>query len=347
MTIQFIDSASLNSIRSDLNAAVTGVVSSVTGGGESDSSSTICPDSSSVFSFQAQADNSLKYYNRVKDFLLEQSTHLSDLNILRRIFMYLFKKFYTQSSSSNIDQLIEDIFGNINDVYEVALRLTDLIDDCVSSLDLDQTQSASQHSPLQGKLVLVGQYFWELAEGDEFDVYLKYSTGVTNFNKVSSSLKTVLTDSNVRRQLAQASPGLVDISRYLLPRLLFGPVYHALYLYETVEYLSKLSTDEEDKQFLLNTLDTLKRVKLMLKELDFISSKQKPIEMSFRLFQPHQFHEKISSFNSTDNQSNSTVVSASSYFTRIRTLVSNAASITDKKWKEIENNVEGFKLSSS
>lgn len=206
--------------------------------GTSDSS-TICAESTS-------SDHlNLKYNQKVKEFLLEQNQHLTDLNILRRIFMYLFQKFSTEPNQT---ELIENIFGNINDVYECALRLTDLIDDSTSAT----TNQCQQ---------MVGQHFWELCEGAEFDVYLKYALCVTNYELVVGSIKKFLNDTTITKRLEKTSTGLTHISRYLLPKLLLSSLYHVLYIYETLEYLMTVSTDEDDKIFLSDSLDTLKTIK--------------------------------------------------------------------------------------
>jgi hypothetical protein len=348
-TIRFIDSISINSIKSDTECT--------------SDSSTICAESIS------SDQSNLKYYTRVKELLLEQTQHLNDLNILRRIFMYLLQKFCTQHNVPDTDQLIENIFGNVNEVYEMALRLSDLIDQPMMTSSLNQTNQ-NQLAGQQG-VVFVGDKFWELAEGEEFDVYLKYALSVTSYKNVTSSLQTILSNQNVCNSLRQTSPGLADISRYLLPKLLLGSVYHIFYLYETVEYLASVTSDDDDKISLNNTLDTLKPIRFRLKEFGFISSKRRPIETSFRLFQPHQFQQQIVqqlsgntstaagdksmvaagsvSLNNSEiasgstyhNSSNTSGISSSA---RVQALASNVSLLTEKKWKEMESNVESFKL---
>jgi hypothetical protein len=362
-TIRFIDSISINSIKSDTECT--------------SDSSTICAESIS------SDQSNLKYHTRVKELLLEQTQHLNDLNILRRIFMYLLQKFCTQHNVPDTDQLIEDIFGNINEVYEMALRLSDLIDQPMVTSSLNQTTSSQLGGGGGGAggggqqaVVFIGDKFWELAEGEEFDVYLKYALGVTSYKNVTASLQTILANPNVCYSLRQASPGLADISRYLLPKLLLGSVYHIFYLYETVEYLAGVTSDDDDKISLNNTLDTLKPIRFRLKDFGFVSSKRRPIETSFRLFQPHQFQQQIiqqisssavtmtaagsvslnnseitsapaGQFNSSGNNSSSNNASGMGSSSRVKTLASNVSLLTEKKWKEMETNVESFKLPSS
>ena len=82
-------------------------------------SSTICTESVSFEALNA------KYAAKVKELVQEQSQYLNDLNVLRRIFMHLFKKccnkFDIKPEPSQFDealtsdQIIENIFGNYFD----------------------------------------------------------------------------------------------------------------------------------------------------------------------------------------------------------------------------------------
>ena len=136
---------------------------------------------------------------------------------------------------------------------------------------------------------MVGQKFWELAEGDEFSIYTRYAECVTNFALVRASITCILSDANAYKLLQQTSPGLPEICKYLLPKLLVSSVYHFLYLTETVEYLQQVATDEEDKILLTNTIDILKSTKYKLKVLKFTHSRCRPIETSSRMFYTHQY----------------------------------------------------------
>lgn len=190
--------------------------------------------------------------------------------------MYLFQKYLPQPQP----ELIDKIFSNINDVYECALRLADLIDDS-ASLELARADDHHSHSGATSvggnnttddaqstttttaatSPATVGQHFWEICEGAEFDVYLKYAFCVTDYKAVVTSISTILNTEGVAEKLEKTSAGLTLISRYLLPKLLLGSLYHLLYIYETIEALSALSTDDDDKVCLSSSLDTLKTIK--------------------------------------------------------------------------------------
>lgn len=332
----YIDSASIVSLPNLVNPNDSTISPSNTEECTSDSS-TICPDSITYENLN------LKYYLKVKELILEQQQHLSDLNILRRIFMYLFQKHGTEN-------LIENIFGNINDVYECALRLSDLLDEALSNQQqLKQEQETNPQQTYQP--LMVGQQFWELAEGAEFDVYLKYALNVNNYELVKSSLHSLLNDQNLYKTLQNTSQGLVEISKYLLPKLLLGSVHHFLYLFETINSLLQMSFDEEDKIFLNDTLDTLKSTKFNLNNLGFSTSKKRPIETSFRIFQPHQF-QQLGASNKTNsmNSSSCSIGQASNISTLTNTkspaLAYNIGILTERKWKELDLAIDSLKLPS-
>ncbi len=84
---------------------------------ETSECSTICPTELD----ELESDSQLllvKYCQKVRELVAESSNHLSDLNVLRRIFAHSLQEFVGYDSP-----LVSGLFGNINDVYECALRL--------------------------------------------------------------------------------------------------------------------------------------------------------------------------------------------------------------------------------
>jgi len=174
-------------------------------------SSTICAETVSVEQLNQ------KYQAKVRELVAEQKQYLDDLNVLRRIFMFLFKRCCylfsirldepgAVNGEEGQEQVIDNIFGNINDLYDCALRLADLLEDATilnnnnspslsSSMSDLQTTGASSRpgtTPIATSAaagccstpqLMVGQQFWELAEGDEFSIYTKYAETVTNFGQ--------------------------------------------------------------------------------------------------------------------------------------------------------------------
>ncbi len=171
-------------------------------------SSTICAESVSVEQLNQ------KYQAKVRELVAEQKQYLDDLNVLRRVFMFLFKRCCylfsirldeagAVNGEEGQEQVIDNIFGNVNDLYDCALRLADLLEDATilnnnnspslsSSMSDLQTTGASSRpgiTPIatgccSTPQLMVGQQFWELAEGDEFSIYTKYAETVTNFGQV-------------------------------------------------------------------------------------------------------------------------------------------------------------------
>ena len=289
-------------------------------------SSTICPESITYENFN------LKYYLKVKEFMSELQEHLTDLEILRHIFMHLF-----QENASREPKCIEAIFGNMNDVYDCALKLNELLDDAVSNQQ-HSTRQQQEHDNLN-QVLLVGQQFWELAEGAEFDVYFQLAQTVTNYSNLKTNMQRLLNDASFCDSLQTNAPGLVQLGKYLLPKLLLAPIYYFLYLNETINTLEQLSFNDDDKTFLSDTLDTLKPTVFFLKDKGFVTSKNRPIETSFRIFQPHQFQLISSSSSSLASIGQTSVVSH-----KVPALAHNICLLNEKKWREVESSIDSLKL---
>ena len=193
---------------------------------------------------------------------------------------------------------------------------------------------------------------------------LLYATHLKNQTQIKTCIDRILNNPQAQKLLQQYIAGLVDISRYLLPKLLHGPVFHLLYLTDTIESLQQFATDDKEKTMLKDTLDTLRVPKSRLEKLEFKSYCYKPIENSLRVFQAEQFFEKSEkNIRSIDGSNLSlSLASNSSILTDVHNLsigsnkkslekaqnadtafVSNTIVLTHRKKKEIENKVESFK----
>ena len=145
-----------------------------------------------------------------------------------------------------------------------------------------------------------------------------------------------------------------DYGRPFSNKLLTINPFYKKNRYEALECLHQCSIDNDDKSFLKDTLDTLKDIKLRLKDNKFTSSKKRPIESSFRMYQPHH----VQMMNQTEKQhnhvqpnSNLSQVSqqpdiSSSNTRNMQALASNVNVLTNIKWEEIEANVDAFSNSS-
>jgi hypothetical protein len=233
-----------------------------------------------------QPDVNLKYNTCVKELISEHNEHLNDLRILRRIFQYLFTvacyKSLDQDTKTKNEELpseLNEIFGNINDVYECALKLADEFD--------------SANVKASNSQILVGESFWSLAEGNEFDVYARYAEKVSNpansLKHIEDLFKKIPTISSF---LSDNCKFLPDMVTYLLPKLLIGPIYHAIYLREKVEYLKDKTVfyDQRDKDFLESSFDTLDKLKNQIDRWRFKQSQ--PVEYTLRLFSHQEYWTK-------------------------------------------------------
>ena len=253
------------------------------------------------------------YTVKVKEFQFELNQHINDLNLLRKLFRnYLLKcinKFYSTEAKDDDNMikkftvLTDSIFGNLNDLYECSLRLLDLLDDLIQPIE-EQTFKSNEPNSINiiKKTLLVGQAFWELAEGEDFDVYDKYAKvqieNNFNYDNINKLVQMLQSKSELYNYLNnKLTFNISDTYRYLLPKLLLSPIYYILYLYDTIDYLISLTQCEDDKSMLEETLDTLKRLKFYLNE-KFLNSKliqtfysstnghlMRPIETSIRILQ--------------------------------------------------------------
>jgi hypothetical protein len=142
---------------------------------------------------------------------------------------------------------------------------------------------------------------------------------------------------------------------------LHGIIYHFLYIYETIEYLLKFAIDDDDKSLLKDTFDSLQPIKFELKQMNYNSSQRRPIEASFRMYQPHhhiqmllnqqqdkqqqqqQQQTTVSYLNTTISSHVMSIITATQIGgMRRQALASNINELTEAKWREIEMNVESF-----
>ena len=273
-----------------------------------------------------------------------------------------------EEEASNYQKpVVEAIFGNINDVHECALRLADVLDEAMAQKIKDDEQQQNTFSQTQS--ISIGQLLWgAFEEGTEFELYLTYAENIYDMKQQVPALNAILNNGEARDFLKLKSHCLIDISKYLLHKLLLGTVYHFLYLFETIESLSKYAIDEDDKLLLRNILNSMQSTKDYFKACGFASSRRRPIEASFRMYQP-QYHiqmlnqvEKqqqqeqqqqqqpttVNYLNNTISSHMSIQSSATSITSsRRQALASNINELTEAKWKEIEMNVESFKLNSA
>jgi len=135
--------------------------------------------------------------------------------------------------------------------------------------------------------VAVAQAFSELADAHEFDFYETYACTIKGQSSVLSEINEFLSNPAITEFLNKKMDNFVDMSRYLLPKLLLALIYYAIYLNKSVENLMETTKNDEEKRLLKDTLDTLNSLKVAIAQFDFGTKRpRRPIEASIRNIQP-------------------------------------------------------------
>ncbi|XP_050407020.1 son of sevenless homolog 1 [Patella vulgata] len=208
--------------------------------------------------------DSLKYEDIVKDFILEETQYLRDLNLIIKVFRVPFAKLFPRSKDLDV------IFSNILDIYDLTTKLLSLVEDQVEITDERETP-------------LVGTCFEDIAEGEEFNVYEKYVDDMMA-PRGKERLYTLLQREDVSQYMQSAGHGFKGAVKYVLPKLLLGPVYHCLHYFEVIDILIESSKNEEDQECLEQANSLLQALKAsMERKFGGAIPKRKPWEISLRL----------------------------------------------------------------
>ncbi|XP_060063048.1 son of sevenless homolog 2-like [Ylistrum balloti] len=207
---------------------------------------------------------SLKYEDIVKDFIHEETQYMRDLNMIIKVFRAPFVTHFPRSKD------LEVIFSNILDIYEFTANL-------LSSVE-EQVEMAAEKD-----LPLVGICFLDMAEEEAFNVYEKYVDDMLAPHG-KERLYTLLQREDLNTTLQNEGHGFKDAMKYVLPKLLLGPIYHCLHYFEVIKALISTSPNEEDQESLEQASGLLTFLKAML-ERKFSGNlpKKKPWETSLRL----------------------------------------------------------------
>lgn len=208
---------------------------------------------------------SMTYEEIVKDFIMEETQYLRDLNMIIKVFRAPFADLFPRSKDLDV------IFSNILDIYEFTAKL-------LSSVE-EQVEMAQD-----SELPLVGTCFEDLAEGEEFNVYERYVDDMLS-PLGKERLYTLLQREDVGESSKRSGGhGFKDAMKYVLPKLLMGPVYHCLHYFEVIKALIDTSSNDEDQEVLEQANGLLQALKVRL-ERRFSGNipKRKPWEISLRL----------------------------------------------------------------
>ncbi|XP_052768277.1 son of sevenless homolog 2-like [Mya arenaria] len=207
---------------------------------------------------------SLTYEDIVKDFILEENQYLHDLNMIIKVFRAPFARHFPNSKD------LENIFSNILDIYQFTAKL-------LSSVEEQMEVAAENETPQ------VGICFQDLAEGEEFGVYKKYVNDVMTPNG-KDRLNTLLQRRDISETLMGYGCGFKDSMKYVLPKLLLGPIYHCLHYFEVIKALTANSPNDEDGECLEQASGLLSTLKYLLENI-FAGNlaKKKPWETTLRM----------------------------------------------------------------
>lgn len=208
---------------------------------------------------------SLTYEDIVKDFILEENQYLHDLNMIIKVFRAPFYQHFPRSKD------LEVIFSNILDIYNFTANM-------LSSVEEQVEVAAENETPT------VGICFQDIAEGEEFNVYEKYVDDMLA-PQGKERLNTLLQRTDISQTLQKYGSGFKDAMKYVLPKLLLGPIYHCLHYFEVIKALISTSPNEEDRECLEQASGLLTTLKFIL-ETKFFSgnfAKKKPWDTSLRL----------------------------------------------------------------
>ena len=193
------------------------------------------------FSFISEGGNvgkrtSLTYEENVKEFILEEEQHIRDLNMLIKVFRSAFLSLRCHGVT---EEDVEVIFRDIGDIHASVVNFHGLLEDMMEMTSENSVPSVPQ----------VGTCFMEMAEGAEFDVFLRYAEDVLN-PETFARLHEILAHPEVMKTLSSAGKGFKDAVRYMLPKLLLGPIYHFFHYFDILKTFVELTNDDNDRETL-------------------------------------------------------------------------------------------------
>lgn len=207
---------------------------------------------------------SLTYEDIVKDFILEENQYLHDINMIIKVFRAPFEQHFPGSKD------LENIFSNILDIHQFTAKLLSYVEEQVEVAAEDETPT-------------VGICFQDLAEGEEFNVYMRYVDDMMA-PQGKDRLHTLMQRADFSQTLQGYGSGFKDAMKYVLPKLLLGPIYHCLHYFEVIMALIHTSPNDEDRECLEQASGLLAPIKyLMENKFSGSLAKKKPWETSLRL----------------------------------------------------------------
>ncbi|XP_035214652.1 son of sevenless homolog 2-like isoform X1 [Stegodyphus dumicola] len=190
---------------------------------------------------------SLTYDEVVKDLIHEEKQYIRDLNMIIKVFREPFAEIFPKSKDLDI------IFSNILEIYDFSVSLLGTFEDALEMAEENRNPS-------------IGACYEELAEYQEFDVYDKYAHDIL-MPESKDKLMSLLQLPNVRHALQSAGHGFTQAVKYVLPKLLLGPVFHCFQYFDFLKMLKKLTPSAEDRESLEQAEGVFQPLKAELERL--------------------------------------------------------------------------------
>lgn len=192
---------------------------------------------------------SLSYAEVLKDFVLSEEQYIRELNLIIKVFM--------QPMSEATDLFSEDdlesIFCNLVDIHEMTVQFFGMIEYAFDVTD-------------EGKEPLIGDCFGELVEAAEFDSYDVYADSqLEHDGGTCGAIREILQNKKVVDFFKEK--GLLDVFKYILPKLLYGPIYHFADYFEYINLLMCTSPDGEDREEFDMSLSALRGLQLKIEKM--------------------------------------------------------------------------------
>ncbi|XP_065324988.1 son of sevenless homolog 2-like [Gordionus sp. m RMFG-2023] len=181
--------------------------------------------------------------NIIEYIIREEAIYLKDLKYIDRLIKYPLRTYYSNKPNENKFCAKTNWLVNLDildDIYYLSVKLIWGLEDCKQLLEIQL--NSNEMVNLFEDLVLV----------QEFNVYLKYITGVLQYIcsnhdvfKICDSdcdnmnCLTNNFDSDFSKYLQLIHPQIKDIYLYVLPRLLYIPILHFFFYHHIIQELIK------------------------------------------------------------------------------------------------------------
>ncbi|CAF2078747.1 unnamed protein product [Rotaria magnacalcarata] len=212
------DTIFVDILRSDLNSTTNG--------------------SSSIYNIDTSIA-AMSYNELIRHFIITETQYKDDLELLIKFFRNPLRQFF------DVDlQTIENIFGCLDDIYELTTRFLSDLEDAKEMRD-DITKSISLYEPFQNFI-----------EGNEFECYTNYTQTILATD-YTDQYKKMLNNEQVKQYLESKTDQIKETYHYLLPGLLHIPIHH---FQQYLVYLEKLALfPESESAQLTDVLSVLRK----------------------------------------------------------------------------------------